>query len=961
MPSEFTAKRAAEIILSPVYKPDPERFRADAQSKAVELMTELGRPGRGGRRRKSTVGSQTSATADLRKLLGESETRGDKGATVEIWEVDPQGTVAVGARLSSQDVQKGENVMAQVQGALDLCEREGLKVRYVVAATRMSGDRKKTERLDLEFIRTAIDRGHVDTVMYREVDRLSRNVGVADGFYRHLEEAKTDLYFTVTGRKVDWELDRLMLQVQGGMADQERRLIGRRTSSALRRRLLETGKGWPGSVRFGFMRARDNTVVVDPEQWPFVERIHHEYSKVGKTGRGSLRLLSEHLEKHGCRFTPTTLGKILRDEIYVTGEWSVTVKGETFPGKRIEIPNPIPPDVFATNAALLDNTNGRNSVTPYGAYLLNTVPTYHARCMDQKVPRKQPGGKSDEATPRLAGRRYGDDRFKRPPGYCHYPRTPSCCRGYSVSAEVLENAVISALIELADSTELQEAYIARASEENVYTGATEDVTSLRRQISQVKDRRRQTVREFVDGHEGDVSEAPNVNLVLESLDADLQALTLRLKNAVIAEKAEKRVGQENLRSDLEQILRIGPDATNEQRQRRVALVSTLLSKVIVHDTTQGFDIELFGHLIPTGRRITTAELCQHVESAASESREPSSKRTLGGRFATRWGNLLEEVPAWRSERIPVAELPYEHNQLDAVRRCFEVANRYAAPGRLFRKAGRPKSPYDLVREDHPQLLCRNVLERICRDHGKTRDEFLRECLEPKRAIRLGRFAPVTEKEIRLTIKWALQEGMTLDPGWVRRWDSFARSRPYLESYGSLRERLQEFDKSFRIVVYEVAVKMGLPYRMPVKQMAPDLSSEIERKSELVASALSTEQLEAAGYYRARLIKLRNQGKLFFLRVPKNPRYFYPAWQFDAEMQVTPFAQEALGLLAEFDLSHWDLETVMWTVVDFQRQSIPLHQVVPLTETDEWLLAHLRYRLKVEVHRRTNETKPVEGG
>ncbi|HNC16244.1 MAG TPA: hypothetical protein PLV77_10105, partial [Solirubrobacterales bacterium] len=126
-----------------------------------------------------------------------------------------------------------------------------------------------------------------------------------------------------------------------------------------------------------------------------------------------------------------------------------------------------------------------------------------------------------------------------------------------------------------------------------------------------------------------------VNLVLESLDADLQTLTLRLENAIIAEKASRKARKKDLRAELERILRIGPDATDEQRQRRVALVSTLLSKVVVHDTSDGFDIELFGHLIPTGRRMTTADFAEHVESAASNSREPSTKRKV-------WLNFNDE-------------------------------------------------------------------------------------------------------------------------------------------------------------------------------------------------------------------------------------------------------------------------------------------------------------------------------
>jgi len=86
-----------------------------------------------------------------------------------------------------------------------------------------------------------------------------------------------------------------------------------------------------------------------------------------------------------------------------------------------------------------------------------------------------------------------------PPGYCHSPRTPECCRGYSVSAEILEGAVISALLDLAESKDLQEAYIARASEKSDYSAAIEDVGTLRRQISQIKERRRLELPRF-SGH-----------------------------------------------------------------------------------------------------------------------------------------------------------------------------------------------------------------------------------------------------------------------------------------------------------------------------------------------------------------------------------------------------------------------------------------------------------------------------
>lgn len=263
---------------------------------------------------------------------------------------------------------------------------------------------------------------------------------------------------------------------------------------------------------------------------------------------------------------------------------------------------------------------------------------------------------------------------------------------------------------------------------------------------------------------------------------------------------------------------------------------------------------------------------------------------------------------------------------------------------MFRKAGKPISPYDQVRLDHPQLLQANALARVCRDHGMTRDSFLRECLEPKRALRLGRFAPITEQEIRLTIKWALKDGMTLDAGWVKRWDSFARNRPYLETYSSLRERLKNLGIEFGVTVFEIALELGLPYRQPAKKVAPDLTDEIERKQTLLEGAFSTNDLAESGYHRQRLIRLRGDGQIFHLTVPKDSKFFYPGWQFDGDMEPHPFAREAILLKRELDISTWELEMAMNTVVDYRSKRVKLKDIVPLTGSQEWLLAHLRYRI-----------------
>ena len=213
----------------------------------------------------------------------------------------------------------------------------------------------------------------------------------------------------------------MTLDIEGGLADHERRLIARRTRTGIHRTLLALGWGWPGSVRFGFKRLDDsNEIVVDPEQWKFVKRIHEDYSKVGPTGRGSIARLQTHMAKLRCQISEERLRTILRDEIYVTGEWAVTVGGQFYQCNRIELEDPIPAALQAKNLALMKNTNGRNSRTPYGAYLLNNIPLYHARCADQLVERTQPRTKKVKLVqPQLRGRGYNGRRAKRPLTYTH--------------------------------------------------------------------------------------------------------------------------------------------------------------------------------------------------------------------------------------------------------------------------------------------------------------------------------------------------------------------------------------------------------------------------------------------------------------------------------------------------------------------------------------------------------------
>ena len=64
---------------------------------------------------------------------------------------------------------------------------------------------------------------------------------------------------------------------------------------------------------------------------------------------------------------------------YVDGECTFNYQGVQYNGRKIEIPDPVPLDVFERNQRLLAITRGKQRVNPIGHYLLNRIPLTPAR------------------------------------------------------------------------------------------------------------------------------------------------------------------------------------------------------------------------------------------------------------------------------------------------------------------------------------------------------------------------------------------------------------------------------------------------------------------------------------------------------------------------------------------------------------------------------------------------------
>lgn len=185
--------------------------------------------------------------------------------------------------------------------------------------------------------------------------------------------------------------------------------------------------------------------------------------------------------------------------------------------------------------------------------------------------------------------------------------------------------------------------------------------------------------------------------------------------------------------------------------------------------------------------------------------------------------------------------------------------------------------------------------------------------------------------------------MTMDPGWAMRWDSFARGRPYLESYAWLNELLREEGTSVKVLASQIHVTKTEDQRQGAETMDPIVY--VETPSELKAESLTSSELKKETYDGGKLILFRQKNRLFYLKFPKDQNFYYPAWQFDESLDPRPIVPKVLAQVADLELDVWDLEQVMSERVELEGREVRLRDLVSAGLATEWLLAQLKYRLE----------------
>jgi hypothetical protein len=576
------------------------------------------RPGRGGLQRRP----REDFRAGLAQEYGEITwwpVAG--GASLGVLELDPEGDTAVCLRLSSED--RSESFLGQIVPTIALAQAKELKVRRVLFAEEMSGTREvrpdragppppgTLERDDMLVLDGWIRQGWVKHVIWRDVKRIARATLPAEILFDRWERHGVGLWLVEQNDKVDYGRGRTLLTVQSAMAADDRNTLTRNMLNARIYKWPLRGKGWGGATRFGTVRDPETgDVVDDEEQFPFIH-IMFELAERGDDGKPfTYRQIAARLKELGCPLNHSTVGKILRDPIYATGEWVVHIGDVPITQKPARLSNPVPLDRYQRVQAILDTREGTTRNTEVGEFLFNYVPTVHTRC----------AGEVDKDGKPVRIRGYVDPARPDFRTYHHKMRTPNLCKKggqggngvFTWARDTLEQPVIRELRRLVAHPEVLRAH-ADATRHEISSQASglssDQRLELENELTRLEERRVHAADTWLQGELS--RDASDIEASLESfrrLDSTyerrIQQITGRLRiDAVRA--AQREDGPplpdgETLDALLE-LMSVETPSDPLRKNLRARIFQRLISRIEIEDEGDGrIEITLYGHLVPPG-------------------------------------------------------------------------------------------------------------------------------------------------------------------------------------------------------------------------------------------------------------------------------------------------------------------------------------------------------------------------
>jgi hypothetical protein len=631
------------------------------------------RPGTGGRQPRDQSAS-SEATRRLHAILGEPDQilRGSQGARTEIWQdPDPglietllksqgpghmpsQGLPLDGphetseaskekpklvalARLSSQELQGGETIGGQLIDGIRCALANDARIVAVVASTAHRMELPRSERQDIDFALELIRDGQADGIVFRDPERVARKQFVAHNVYEDLRQVGGDLYLAEQGRRIDWNADGdvLQLSMMNAFGEVEARRDGRKMHTAIRRRWLEQGRGWPGAKKLGFRRNPVSKFLeVDPEQWWIVCEIHENYRDACRGRANGCRVLAERLAEKGVELSAEKVRQILTDPIYVDGQYTVRYRGEYVACEPIPLDNPIPRALFQQNQEALATRKGPNTVTPTGTYCLNGIKIFDAEALGWRNPNTGALGLYKGRS--KAGRR----------AYYFCRGGPEGFKPGPIPQEVLEPPIIEQLLRLAEDDELRQAW-AEAARVEVEAGGNIKVVvergkafweaqsrELEETLANLKSSQEEQLAELLERSESGHSVSRAHRTLIERLDERIAQVESKLKSARSQAKRQEEPepvpgsSDEDLAQALREVLTIEVPEDPKMRIRRQAVIECCLSQVVLKRKQDEIEIMLFGPLAPieaieSGEElpINPLEAARHLLEAHLEERD----------------------------------------------------------------------------------------------------------------------------------------------------------------------------------------------------------------------------------------------------------------------------------------------------------------------------------------------------